>query len=81
MLEVAQAVYDERALYAGEAKAAGRQGDSWDDEKSDLTERTMMVKGINHKRSEPFILRENACEEEKKFKELFTNRRSHQYRP
>ena len=63
MLEVTQAVCDERALYAGEAKAAGRQGDSSDDDELDLTERIPW-----DKRSQAFILRENARKEEKKFK-------------
>ena len=66
MLEVIQEVCEERALYDGEAKAAGRQGG---EEELDLDLVKGLPEGIKHKHSKPFILRDNARTEEKKFKE------------
>ena len=67
MMEVTEAVCDERAPYAGEAtRAAGRQrqrDDEQDDDELDLAERIPC-----DKRSQAFILQENARKEEKKFK-------------
>ena len=65
MLEVTQEVCDERAAYRHEEiAAAGLQGDSADDMEWTIPVRS----GINHIRSDAFILREKARVEERSFK-------------